>query len=70
MVGILKSPLPRIYEEGREGPVPSDDPQKLIGGDVQIDRIKESADEMGQRLENEICVPVRQWLLAYNNVQV
>ncbi|PNW71418.1 hypothetical protein CHLRE_16g653450v5 [Chlamydomonas reinhardtii] len=65
---ILSSPLPRTYEEGANGVVPVSEEAKLIGQGIAVDRLQESANELRQRLDDEVIKPLRSWLMAYRTV--
>lgn len=67
---ILVSPLPRVYEEGLQGPVPSEDEPRMIGGNVQVERISGASQELKKRLEQEVIQPLKAWLDAYRTVEV
>lgn len=67
---IMLSPLPRVYEEGHSGQaIPSDPEPCMIGGDVQVERLTSSAQELKKRLDAEVIQPIKQWMVAYRTIQ-
>ncbi|KAG2451877.1 hypothetical protein HYH02_003652 [Chlamydomonas schloesseri] len=69
MRAILSSPLPRTYDEGSNGTaMPVSEDAKLIGQGIAVDRLQEAANELRQRLDDEVIKPLRSWLMAYRTV--
>ena len=70
MRAILCSPLPRAYEEDEQGrAVPIEEP-RIIGATVAVDRITQAGKDMQKRLEQEVLQPLKQWTMAFKNIQV
>jgi hypothetical protein len=67
---ILQSPLPRQYEEGANGAAPLAEEPKLVGQGVPVDELTRAANELRQRLDDEVLKPLRSWLEAYRSVAV
>jgi hypothetical protein len=67
----MLAPLPRVYEEGHDGhAVPSEAEAAMIGGDVQVERLSTSAQDVKKRLDVEVLQPIKQWTVAYRTIAV
>ncbi|GLC52193.1 hypothetical protein PLESTB_000593500 [Pleodorina starrii] len=65
---MLVSPLPRSFEEGRDGAVPCTEEPKMIGHGVGVDILQQSAIDLKTRLEEEVIHPLRAWHEAYRKI--
>ncbi|EFJ46717.1 hypothetical protein VOLCADRAFT_105381 [Volvox carteri f. nagariensis] len=65
---ILSSPLPRAFEEGRDGAVPCTEEPKLIGQGVGVEILQQAANDLKARLDEDVIKPLRSWLIAYRAV--
>ncbi|GLI69667.1 hypothetical protein VaNZ11_014345 [Volvox africanus] len=66
---ILCSPLPRAFEEGRDGAVPCTEEPKLIGQGVGLEVLQQAANDLKIRLDEDVIKPLRSWLIAYRSVR-
>lgn len=69
---ILLSPLPRAYEEAQSGVAVacSEGDAKLIGQGIQADALLHVAQDLKNRLEEEVVKPLKHWYHAYKNIAV
>ncbi len=67
---VLLSPLPRAYDEVPAGVLPVDRDQHLIGLNVHADGLMTASREVKERLQQEVLLPLEQWLTEYRNTKV
>ncbi len=69
---MLLTPLPHAFDEHPEtGAVLQMDPEdRLLGTNVNVEGLQQSAGEMHARLQSEVLVPLEQWLTEYRNAKV
>jgi hypothetical protein len=69
---VLLTPLPHAFDEHPEtGAVLQMDPEdRLLGTNVNVEGLQQSAGEMHARLQSEVLVPLEQWLTEYRNAKV
>lgn len=70
--GVLKMPLPLVYEESPGGgafPIADSKEERIVGVAVNLDDIANSAFEMRHKLHEEVLHPIEQWLAAFRAIK-
>eukprot|EP00201_Polytomella_parva_P017152 CAMPEP_0175058940 /NCGR_PEP_ID=MMETSP0052_2-20121109/12137_1 /TAXON_ID=51329 ORGANISM="Polytomella parva, Strain SAG 63-3" /NCGR_SAMPLE_ID=MMETSP0052_2 /ASSEMBLY_ACC=CAM_ASM_000194 /LENGTH=326 /DNA_ID=CAMNT_0016324397 /DNA_START=44 /DNA_END=1020 /DNA_ORIENTATION=- len=66
---VLSSPLPRVFDDTGNGLVAIEDDAKLIGHGVNIEGLSNASEDLKKRLEEEVLLPLRQWVAAYQAIK-
>lgn len=70
--GVLKMPLPLVYEDSPGGgafPVADSKEERIVGVAVRLEDIANSAYEMRHKLHEEVLHPIEQWLSAFRAIK-
>lgn len=67
---ILLSPIPRIYDEGQNGPQPLEEEARLLGANMDVEAIPKAAEEAKRRIATEVYEPLNEWMSAYRVICV
>lgn len=67
---VLQAPLPRVFDTTEEGTAPLEAEPGIVGQAVSIEGVTAAAQEMRQKLQQEVLHPLEQWLAAYRTIKV
>lgn len=62
---VMRTNLPKIYEDSPEGAVPTEAGEIPVGVGVDIAAIEQASEEMHTRVQNEVIKPLDEWLKAH-----